>query len=51
MVGDDAFAELTKSCVRACHVLKTATEGRGVNSLSGSTKEGIESLEGYVVPA
>ena len=51
MIDDDAFVELTRSCVRAWHVLKTATEGRGVDSLNGSTKEGIESLERYVVPA
>jgi len=50
MVDDDAFVELAKYCVRACHVLKTATEGRNVDSLNRPAKKAIEDLEGYVVP-
>ena len=51
MVDDDAFVELAKYCVRACHVLRTATEGRGIDGLSGPAKNAVESLEKYVVPA
>ena len=35
MVDDDAFVELAKYCVRARHVLKTATEERGIDSPNG----------------
>jgi len=51
MIDDDAFVELAKCCVRACHVLKTTTEGRGMDSLSGPVKKATESLEKYVIPA
>ena len=51
MVDDDEFVELAKYCVRACHVLKTATEGRVMDNLNGPTQEAIEGLEKYVVPA
>jgi len=50
-VGDDEFVELAKYCVRACHVLRTATEGWGMDSLNGPTEEAIENLEKYVIPA
>jgi len=51
MIDDLAFVELAKYCVRTCHVLKTATEKRGVGSLSEAMGKAIESLEKYVVPA
>ena len=51
MVDDDAFVELAKYCVRVCHVLRTATEGRGMDGLSGPAKNAVEGLEKYVVPA
>ena len=51
MADDDAFVELAKYCVRACHVLKTVTEGRGMDGLSGPAKKAVESLEKYIVPA
>jgi hypothetical protein len=44
MIDDDAFVELAKCCTRTCHVLKTATEGRSVDSLSGPSKKRIEDL-------
>lgn len=47
MIDNDAFVGLTKSCVRACHVLKIATEERDVDSVSGSVKKAIESLKKY----
>ena len=50
MVGDDEFVELAKYCVRVCHVLRTATEGWGMDSLKRPTEEAIENLEKYVVP-
>jgi len=49
MANDNAFMELAMYCVRACHVLKTATEGRDMHGLNRLTKEAIESLEKYVV--
>jgi len=51
MVDNDEFVEPAKYCVRACHVLKTATKGKGMDSLNGHTEEATESLEKYVVPA
>jgi len=48
MIDDVGFVELAKYCARACHVLKTATEGRSMDSLSGPMKEAIVGLEGYV---
>jgi hypothetical protein len=48
MIHDDAYLELAKCCVRACHVLKTATEGRSGDSLSGPSKKKIGDLGGYV---
>ena len=48
MIDDDGFVGLAKDCVKACQVLKTATEGKDVDSLSGPVKEAIESLEKYV---
>jgi hypothetical protein len=44
MIDDDAYVELAKCCTRACHVLKTATEGRSVDDLSGPSKKRIEGL-------
>ena len=51
MVDDSAFAELAKYCFRACHMLKTVTEGRDVDSLNRLAKKAIKNLEGYIVPA
>ena len=51
MIDNDAYVELAKCCTRACHVLKIATEGRGVESLSGPSKKQIEDLVRYVNPA
>ena len=51
MVDDDAFVGLAKYCVRACHALETATEGRDMDGLNGPTEEALESSEKYVVPA
>ena len=42
--------ELANVCVRACHVLKTMTEGRGTENLSGPSKKGIEELGRCVNP-
>ena len=44
MIDDDAYVELAKCCARACHVLKTATEGRSVDSLSDFSKKLAEDL-------
>ena len=51
MVDDSAFVELAKYCVRACHMLKTVTEGRDVDSLNRLAKKAIKNLEGYIIPA
>jgi hypothetical protein len=51
MVDDDVYVELAKCCAGACHVLKTATEGRSVDSLSDSSKKQIEDLGRCVDPA
>ena len=51
MIDDDAYVELAKCCTRVCHVLKTATEGRSVDSLSGPSKKRIEDLGRCVNPA
>ena len=44
MANDDLLVDVAKSCVKTCHVLKTATEGRDVDGLSGPNQE-IEKLE------
>ena len=41
---DDSFAELAMDCVRMCHVLKAATEGRDVDGLSGPSSGQLEDL-------
>ena len=51
MIDDNAYVELAKCCVRACYVLKVATEGRGVDSLCGPSKQQIEDLGRCVYPA
>lgn len=43
--------ELAKDCIRACHVLKKATEGTGVVDLSGPSRKRIEDLERCADPA
>ena len=48
MIDDNAFVELAKSCVGVCHVLKTATEGRGEDGLNGPVRKAIQDLEKYV---
>jgi len=35
MTKDDYFAELAKDCVRACHTLKSVTEGSNVGNVGG----------------
>jgi len=44
MIEEESFVELAKTCVRACHVLKTATDGRDINDLSGPSRRQIEDL-------
>jgi hypothetical protein len=51
MVDDDAYVELAKCCANACHVLKTATEGRSVDSLGGPSRKRIQGLGRCVDPA
>ena len=51
MIGDDAYVELAKCCAKTCHVLKTATEGRSVDSVGGPSRKRIESLGRCVDPA
>ena len=51
MIGDDALVELAEDCVRAYHVLKGATEGRGADSLSVSGLKAVEDFGRYVDPA
>jgi len=48
MIEEDSFVELAKTCVRTCHVLKTATDGRDVDGLSGPNRRQIEDLGRYV---
>jgi hypothetical protein len=50
MIGDDAYVELAMCCARACHVLKTATEGKSVDGLSDPSKKQIENLGRCVDP-
>jgi hypothetical protein len=50
-MDDDAYVELAKRCTRACHVLKTATDGMSMDSLSNSSKKQTEDLGRYVDPA
>ena len=50
MIGDDAYVELALCCARACHVLKTAPEGKSVDSLSDPSKKQIENLGRCVDP-
>lgn len=47
---DDAFVGLAEYCVRMCRVLKAVTEGKDVDSLSGSVKMAIGALEKCVGP-
>ena len=42
VVEKDSVVELTRTCVRACHVLKTATDGRNVEGLSDPSQSQIE---------
>ena len=51
MIDDDALVELVEDCVRACHVLKSATEGRGADSFSVSGQKAVEDFGRYVDPA
>ena len=44
MTNEDSFVELARDCVRACHVLKTMTEGRDADNLSGSSERRIEQI-------
>lgn len=48
MVDEDLFADVAKSSIRMCHVLKTVTEGR--DDLSGPSKQ-IEELERCADPS
>jgi len=51
VIEEDLFAELAKTCVRTCHVLKTATDRRDIDSLSGPSRRQIEDLGRCVDPA
>ena len=51
MVGEDSFVELAKLCTRACRAVKTVTEGRDADTLSGPSKKKIEDLARCVDPA
>ena len=44
MIEEEPFVELAKTCARACHMLKTATDGRDTDSLGGPSKRQIEDL-------
>ena len=44
MIDDEAYVELAEWCTRVCHVLKTATDGRSVDSLSDPSKKQAEDL-------
>ena len=48
---EDFLVELAKDCIRACHVLNRATEGRDLDDLSGPRRKQIEDLERCVDPA
>jgi len=48
MIKEDSFVELAKTCVRTCHVLRTATDGRDVDGLSGPSIGQIEDLGRWV---
>ena len=50
MINEGALVESVKNCARMCHVLKGVTQGRGVDSLSGSSQKAIEDLRRYVSP-
>ena len=50
MIKEDSFTELARDCVRTCHVLKTVTEGRDVDNLSGLSEKQIEDLGRCVTP-
>ena len=50
MIEEDSFVELAKTCVGTCHVLKTATDGRDVDSSSGPGRRQIEDLGRCVDP-
>lgn len=49
-MDDDVFVGLAEYCVRMCRVLKAVIEGKDVDSLSGSVKRAIGTLEKYVRP-
>ena len=51
MTKEDSFVELAKTCVRTCHVLKTVTDGRDTDSLSGPSRRWIEDLGRCADPA
>jgi len=48
MVEEDSFVELTRECVRTCHVLKSVTEGSDVDDFGGSSENRIEDLGRWV---
>ena len=50
MIEEDSFVELAKACVRTCHVLKTVTDSRDLDSSSGPSRRNIEDLERCVDP-
>jgi len=50
MIDDDALVGLAKYCIRACHTLRTATEGRNTDSLSRPVRKAIKDLKKYVHP-
>jgi len=48
---EDSFVELAKTCVKAFHVLKIATDGRDIDNSSSSSRRQIEDLGRCVDPA
>ena len=44
MIWEDPFVELARACAKACYVLKTVTEGRGIDNLSGLSRKQIEKI-------
>jgi len=50
MIDEDPFVELVKTCAKACHVLKTTSDGKDIESLSDSSRRQIEDLGRCVDP-
>ena len=50
-VQEDSLVELAEDCIRACNVLKRATDGMGVDDSSGPSRKQIEDIERCADPA